>query len=834
MKYLVLFVFSFISISSFAQKSISSKEYEELKSIGNINSNGNYKVLSSPSSSDIILAPDFGSNRSSRAASDCSCYIDPDTGYTLAVGPDDDGSSAVINLPFTFCFYGTSNNSVYININGNISFGTAYSTFSGTSFPSNNFVMIAPFWGDVDTRIDANGIAGGEIWYKVTPTALIVNWVDVGYYNIENDKRNTFQLIITDGTDPLISNGNNVAFCYKDMQWTTGAASGGVNGFGGTAATVGANLGNGIDFIQFGRFDTAGTIYDGPYSNDDGVSWLDYQSMYFNACSSTNTPPIVTGLNSCDTIGVCRGDTLNFNLSFISPEQNQTTTISVNTPFPGLTVVNNTPGVNASLDAYVVGGLSNVGYHNLQIMAIDNGTPVETTYVDLVIFVDSTILNPVITSNDSTLCFGDSTLLDVGTGYDSYEWSTGALDTNSVIGYTGLYTVTVTKGLCVKSSAQYNIVTINPQPVINEDKLCVGDSLQLFTTIQYDSVIWNTSDTTDTITINSPGTYSIQVMYFGCLGKDTVNITQVPLPQPTITGDTVYCHQDSVILTTENWVSMQWSTGDTTRSTKAGNGLITVTVTDTNGCSNSSASFKILQSLPDATIYGDTIICDSNQTTLVGASSNVKFLWSTSDTTDSIIVGPGNYALTVTDGFGCIDSAFTKVIKGVNPIANFSTNPNSVAVVGQVVSLIDSSTISTGSIVNWLWYFGDGDSTIIQNPTHIYGSTGSMLIYLKVISDLGCQDTTTNIIWLIESLTGPNIITPNGDRINDYLIFPSLEFFPPAKLQVYNRWGDLLYESYPYLNNWDAAQVSDGTYYYVLTISELNQTINSDFTILRE
>lgn len=834
MKYILLLTFSILSGFLLAQGKVGTVEYNQLKKSGKLDREGNYKIVNPSTSSDIVITPDFDFGRSSRAAGDCSCYIDPDSTYTLAVGPDDDGSSPLINLPFNFCFYGTNNNSVYININGNVSFGTPYSTFSGTSFPSNNFVMVAPFWGDVDTRLDANGIAGGEIWYKVTPTAMIVNWVDVGYYNRENDKRNTFQLIITDGTDPLIPNGNNVAFCYKDMQWTTGAASNGVNGFGGIAATVGANLGNGVDFIQFGRFDTAGTAYDGPYSNNDGVSWLDDQSMYFNACNSSNTPPIVTGLNSCDTIGVCRGDTLNFNLSFISPEQNQITAITVNTPFPGLTVVNNIAGVNASLDAYVVGGLTNVGYHNLQIMAIDNGTPAETTYVDLVIFVDSTILNPVITSSDSTLCIGDSTVLDVGTGYDSYKWSTGVIDTNSIIGYTGLYTVTVTKGLCEKSSAQYNVVTIDPQPVINEDKLCAGDSLQLYTYQQYDSVVWSTTDTTDTIMITAPGPYSIQVMYFGCLGEDSVNIAQVPLPQPTISGDTVYCHQDSVLLTTENWVSFLWSNGDTSRTTKAGSGANTVTVIDTNGCRNTSAMFNVIQSIPDAVIYGDTVICDTNQTQLEGAVSNVSFLWSTSDTSRIITVDSGNYALTVTDIYGCIDSSKVRVIKGVNPVANFGTNPAGVAIVGQVVNFNDSSAIASGTITNWIWHFGDGDTSLIQNTTHTYSSTGIQNLILWVQSDLGCADSTQRSLRVIESLIGPNIITPNGDFINDFLIFPALEFFPPAKLQIFNRWGVLLYESYPYLNNWDAYKIPDGTYYYILTIPEIDRTISNDFTILRE
>jgi hypothetical protein len=76
----------------------------------------------------------------------CGCIQTLDGSYTLAMGPNDDGSTGQIALPFTFCLYGTSQNSMYINNNGNISFGTTYGTFSAEAFPDPGFVMVAPFW----------------------------------------------------------------------------------------------------------------------------------------------------------------------------------------------------------------------------------------------------------------------------------------------------------------------------------------------------------------------------------------------------------------------------------------------------------------------------------------------------------------------------------------------------------------------------------------------------------------------------------------------------------------------------------------------------------------
>lgn len=139
--------------------------------------------------------------------------------------------------------------------------------------------MLAPFWADVDTR---NGL--GAVYYKTTPSAVIVIWNETGYFSMQGDKRNTFELIFTDGTDPLIGVGNNVAFSYTTMQWTTGSASGGIGGFGGTPATVGVNKGDGIKYALVGRFDHAGIDYSGA-GGISGVGYLEGKYFTFDACT---------------------------------------------------------------------------------------------------------------------------------------------------------------------------------------------------------------------------------------------------------------------------------------------------------------------------------------------------------------------------------------------------------------------------------------------------------------------------------------------------------------------------------------------------------------------
>jgi len=299
--------------------------------------------------------------------------VDMNNGVTACELNDDGSSAAPVPLQFAFDFFGTPQTSLFINNNGNVSFGQPFATFSASGFPIAGFPMIAPFWGDVDTR---NG--PGTVFVKSEANRLTVTWDHVGYYNGQTDKLNTFQLILTDGTDPLIGIGNNVCFCYDDMQWTTGSASGGSGGFGGVPATVGANKGDGVAFFLIGRFDHAGNDYDGPGGAADGVSFLDDSNICFNA-SSDNAPPVFTSVAS--DMSLKAGDTVSFSLEAIAPELTQNTTFTVTGGVPNL-VVNlsgGTPGNSVLADCTFspVGGQE--GMHAVTFTATDDGTPVQAT-----------------------------------------------------------------------------------------------------------------------------------------------------------------------------------------------------------------------------------------------------------------------------------------------------------------------------------------------------------------------------------------------------------------------------------------------------------------------
>ncbi len=339
----------------------------------------------------------------------CECWIPPDGSWTLAMAPNDDGSSAQIFLPFAFNLYGDQYTSCYINNNGNISFGGLLGSFTAQTFPiasdqSQVFNMVAPYWEDVDTY------GAGQVWYKVTPTALYVDWVGVGYFSSHTDLLNTFSLIITDGNDPVIGIGKNTRFCYQDMQWSTGDIWGS-NGFG-SPGTVGANRGNGIDFLQIGTFDHAGTDYDGPFGNPDGISWLDNQEFVFTtAVSTSNIPPIGSGDYLCDTVHVCAGEQVVLSMQFLSPESDQTTTATSSAPdFSNYTETVNTPGQTALITGQFTPLATETGFHVVTFQATDNGAPNLTSTYNIVVDVQiAAVMEP-----------GDLAVCDNGPAVDMY------------------------------------------------------------------------------------------------------------------------------------------------------------------------------------------------------------------------------------------------------------------------------------------------------------------------------------------------------------------------------------------------------------------------------
>jgi hypothetical protein len=156
--------------------------------------------------------------------------------------PNDDSSSGQLNLPFQINFFQQTFNNFYLNNNGNITFRSPLSVYTPNAFPQTNQPMLAPYWGDVDTRGAVIPGVANKVWYT-SPNAntLVVTWDQVGYFPSATNKSNSFQLVLS----KVGTNGDfDAEYRYNQLQWTTGNASGGSNGLGGTPAQAGWDAGN--------------------------------------------------------------------------------------------------------------------------------------------------------------------------------------------------------------------------------------------------------------------------------------------------------------------------------------------------------------------------------------------------------------------------------------------------------------------------------------------------------------------------------------------------------------------------------------------------------------
>lgn len=241
-------------------------------------------------------------------------------------------------------------------------------------------------------------------------------------------------------------------------------------------------------------------------------------------------------------------------------------------------------------------------------------------------------------------------------------------------------------------------------------------------------------------------------------------------------------------------------------------GTTTYTFTATDECGNiGSDQVTIVEDIPELTyqISPDTIICNGGVAELgvevQGGVPPYTYSWnsSTSATPDITVQAyeTQTYTVAVTDQCGGYFTASTHVIVNyVNAVfdivyGNFFT-----------VELGNRSTPG-----DYLWTFGDGNSSTETNPTHSYGDILTYEITLEVTDSLGCQNTFTLEAVPEGEVYIPNAFTPNEDGINDLF---EIKGYNIAKfdLLITNRQGEVVFQSAEILNKWDGS-VPSGRFY---------------------
>ena len=190
--------------------------------------------------------------------------IRPNPGFRAnSVPRNDDGSGPPVSIGFTINFFGRIRTTLWVNNNGNVTLDSPLSTYTPFGLERTQREIIAAFFADVDTRPARSLLVTyGQDTINNHP-AFGANFVNVGYYNVHDDKLNSFQLILIERADTGPGNFD-IEFNYERIVWETGDASGGVGGYGGVSAAVGWSNGSG----------EPGTSYELPGSRIPG-SFLD-------------------------------------------------------------------------------------------------------------------------------------------------------------------------------------------------------------------------------------------------------------------------------------------------------------------------------------------------------------------------------------------------------------------------------------------------------------------------------------------------------------------------------------------------------------------------------
>lgn len=170
-----------------------------------------------------------------------------------------------------------------------------------------------------------------------------------------------------------------------------------------------------------------------------------------------------------------------------------------------------------------------------------------------------------------------------------------------------------------------------------------------------------------------------------------------------------------------------------------------------------------------------------------------------------------------------------------------SAKPDTNNVYPENTITFSGTSSSPAPVILWEWNFGDGDTvtTTSSSPLkHKYDKPGDYKITLNITDEDGCTATFDTIVTIIEGIITSNVFTPNGDGINDVFTIKR-NGMKEHYIVIFNRWGEMIYEhTSPEIQwagkNFSGANVTDGTYYYILKSTRENGEVveNKNFITL--
>ncbi|HEV2481549.1 MAG TPA: gliding motility-associated C-terminal domain-containing protein [Puia sp.] len=411
-----------------------------------------------------------------------------------------------------------------------------------------------------------------------------------------------------------------------------------------------------------------------------------------------------------------------------------------------------------------------------------------------------------ITLSAPTYLCPDSTLtLRPQSGYVNYVWQDGSTADTFLVTTPGTYTVSAattcgTSPIATVIIQQAPLASFSAGP---DATACLGTPVALQATSGFQNYSWtdvtgSSLANTQSITVTPPSTtqyIASAKTSLGCGVTSTVDIT-VTQPLPVELGDdTSFCKGDSVFLDAgAGFSSYLWSSGATTQTIVAYQaGVYSVKALSPNGCYGGD-TLRVLQIylLPQPKLDPATWLCVGASRVLAAGSGYSSYLWQDGSTQPTLQIDTtGTYWVQVVDANGCTG-------RDTVAIVNILGNPTGFLVQDTVICNGYPSTIAArGGYISYNW--SNGEST----PEITVEQAGDLS--LTVTDQYGCSGTADIAITTKQCLFGiyfANAFTPDGSSnalFRPYVLGNMLRYH----LQIFNRWGALVFSTEDYTRGWD-------------------------------
>ncbi len=409
---------------------------------------------------------------------------------------------------------------------------------------------------------------------------------------------------------------------------------------------------------------------------------------------------------------------------------------------------------------------------------------------------------------------------------DYYEWvladslgTTIATGNNREFDYllskSGTYRITLTIRIGTNESSEYRFFKVYNPPTISlpEDQtICRGDVYTIVPDIPENcDYVWSNGCTGITNPISESTIVSIGItnQFTGCYTIDDIQISVVDPTEFSFGSPREFCEGDSVEVKCplsfayNEFIYLDNSSSALARYfNKAGE--YTAQLTDINGCKFTNTIQITATPLPVIDFKTDQVLCRDSFKIIDCNVKNATYKWSTGETTQSVKVSEiGNYSVLVTDAKGCVSKDSIELKEFTKP----------------EISLIADTTICDDTEFYLSSEWPDATDYIWQNGQHgkeiLVESSG--IYKLSIINMCGVATDSVDItVRYCGEFVFPNIITPNGDGINDYFKIKGLEWSSGWEMSIFNREGKMVFHSSDYKNNWNAPDLSDGVYFYIM------------------